>query len=143
MELQALREHIQGRDAIADQIAAASQEDQTTAQNMPGKDDPTVFESRVRGEDLRKFMSHDDTFEEDIQKGYPKDKLFQKVLTQVEMHSTFSLQNRLIWAQNRGGEDIVCVPSAKSEDTTLRARIIDQAHQVVGHYGPQRTADYI
>jgi hypothetical protein len=132
-----LREHIQDRDTIADQMAAASQEDQATAQNTPGKDDPTVFESRARGEDLHEFMSHDDTFEEDIQKGYPEDKLFQKVLTKVKMHSMFSLRNGLIWAQNRGGEDVVCVPSTKSEDTTLRARIVDQAHQVVGHYGPQ------
>jgi len=28
-------------------------------------------------------------------------------------------------------------------ETTLRTRILDQAHQVVGHYGPQRTSDYI
>ena len=30
-----------------------------------------------------------------------------------------------------------------SGDTNLRTRILDQAHQVVGHYGPQRMADYI
>jgi regulator of sigma D len=35
MELRALREHIQDRDVIADQMAAASQEDQAMAQNTP------------------------------------------------------------------------------------------------------------
>jgi hypothetical protein len=88
-------------------------------------------------------MSHDDTFKEDIHKGYPDDKVFRKILPKVDRHLMFSMKNRMIWAQNRGGEDAVCVPSTRSQDMTLRTRIIDQAHQVVGHFGPQQTIDYI
>jgi Integrase zinc binding domain len=69
--------------------------------------------------------------------------VFGKILLRVDRHPTFSLKNRLIWGQNRGGEDIVCVPCTKSQDMTLRTRIVDQAHQVVGHFGPQWNADYI
>jgi hypothetical protein len=51
---------------LAAQIAAGLQEEGAAAQDTPSNEDPTVFESRARGDDLRKFMSHDDTFEEDI-----------------------------------------------------------------------------
>jgi hypothetical protein len=136
-KLQALREHIKDRDTLAAQIAAGQQRDGAMMQDMSGSEDPTVFKSRARGNDLCEFMSHDDTFEEDIHKGYPDDRVFRKILPKVDRHPMFSMKNRVIWAWNRGGEDIVCIPSTKLQDTTLRMRIIDQAHQVVGHFGPQ------
>ena len=84
-----------------------------------------------------------DTFEEDIWKGYASDLFFQLVTEKAGTNPSFENRKGIIWARNRGGEDVVCVPSANSTNTTLRMRIIEQAHQVVGHYGPQRTADYI
>jgi len=42
-----------------------------------------------------------------------------------------------------GEEDVVCVLSAISTDMTLRMRILEQAHQMVGHYGMQHTSDYV
>jgi Integrase zinc binding domain len=143
MELRTLRECIQDRDMLAAQIAAGQQKDGATMQDTSGSKDPTVFKSRVRGNDLHKFMSHDDTFEEDICKGYSDDKMFRKILPKVDRHPMLSMKNRVIWARNRGGEDIVCIPSTKSQDMTLRMRIVDQVHQVVGHFGPQQTIDYI
>jgi len=56
---------------------------------------------------------------------------------------SFKTGNKIIYTKNRGGEDIICVPSAMLAEMTLKTRILDQAHQVVGHYGPQRTSDYI
>ena len=56
---------------------------------------------------------------------------------------SFKEREGFIWTRNRGGEDVVCVPSSSSTDTTLRTRILEQAHQIVGHYGPERTAEYI
>jgi len=61
----------------------------------------------------------------------------------METHPSFKMKNKIIYMKNRGGEDIVCVPSTMSAETTLRTRILDQAHQVVGHYKPQRMSDYI
>jgi len=57
-------------------------------------------------------------------------------------HPSFKMKNKIIYTKNRG-EDIVCIPSTILAETTLRTRILDQAHQVVGHYGPQRMSDYI
>jgi hypothetical protein len=84
-ELRALREHIQDRDALAAQIAAGQQEDRAAAQDTLSNEDPTVFKSRARGDDLHEFMSHDDTFEEDIHKGYPDDRVFGKILLRVSV----------------------------------------------------------
>jgi Integrase zinc binding domain len=128
---------------LAAQIAAGQQKDGAMMQDTSGSEDPMVFKSRARGNDLCKFMSHNNTFEKDIHKGYSNDEMFRKILPKVDRHPMFSMKNRVIWAQNRGGEDVVCVPSTKSQDTTLRMRIIDKVYQVVGHFGPQQTINYI
>ena len=82
-------------------------------------------------------MAQTDRFKEDICKGYALDLWFQKVKEKIQAQMTFKECNGLIWARNRGGEDILCIPSVPSGDMNLRTRILDQAHQVVGHYGPQ------
>jgi len=97
----------------------------------------------VKGANLHELVSQTDTFEEDITKGYIMDPFFRKVIKKMGTHPSFKTENKIIYTKNRGGEDIVCVPSAMSAETTLRTRILDQAHQVVGHYGPQRMSDYI
>jgi len=70
------------------------------------------------------------------------DPFFRKVIEKMGTHPSFKKKNGIIYTKNRGGEDIVCVPSTMSAGMTLRTRILDQAHQVVGHYGPQRMSDY-
>jgi len=45
--------------------------------------------------------------------------------------------------KNRGGKDIVCIPSTNISRNNIKNKNMDQAHQVVGHYGPQRMSDYI
>jgi Integrase zinc binding domain len=48
-----------------------------------------------------------------------------------------------IWTKNQGEEDIVCILKVESGDTTPYTRILEQAHQVVGHYRPQWMVDYV
>jgi len=84
-----------------------------------------------------------DTFEEDITKGYIIDPFFGKVIKKMGTHPSFETKNKIIYTKNRGGKDIVCIPSAMSAEMTLRTRILDQAHQVVRYYSPQRMSDYI
>jgi len=93
-------------------------------------EDPSVFKSRAKGTNLHELVSQMDTFEEDITKGYTMD-------------PSFKTRNKIIYTKNRGGKDIVYIPSAMLAEMTLKTRILDQAHQVVGHYSPQRTSDYI
>jgi hypothetical protein len=53
-------------------------EERLTAGKDTIEKDPMVFESRVKGENLCETMSNNNTFEEDIKKGYGKDTFFRK-----------------------------------------------------------------
>jgi len=119
---------------------AANEEEGSPKGEQEGED-PSVFESQAKGTNLCELVSQTDTFEEDITKGYTMDPFFRKVIEKMGMHPSFKTKNKIIYTKNRGGEDVVCVPSAMSAETTLKT--LDQAHQVVGHYSPQRTSDYI
>ena len=136
-EILALRKCVQARDVTAASIAASQRTETDLHDSGPVEEDPTIFESRVKGDNLRETMTQTDTFEEDIRKGYTLDLWFQKVKEKIRMQMTFKERDGFIWAQNRRGEDVLCIPSAPSGDMNLRTRILDQAHQVVGHYGPQ------
>jgi hypothetical protein len=142
VEIRALREHVQERDALAE-IMSQNRNKTSRSREVMTDDKPTVVESRAKGENLRKTMANDKTFEEDILKGYEEDVFFGRITKKNEENPLFRIHNGLVWTQNRGGEEVLCIPSAKSLETTIRARIVEQAHQVVGHFGSQRTSDYI
>jgi len=134
---------MQDRDTIAAQMAANAEQDKSSPKGEQEGEDPSVFNSRVKGTNLCKLVYQSDIFEEEIRKGYIMDPFFRKVIKKMGVHPSFGKKDRIIWMKNRGGEDVVCIPSTMSAGMTLRTRILDQAHQVVGHYGPQHTSDYI
>jgi hypothetical protein len=142
VEIRALREHVQERDALAE-IMSQNRNETSRSREVTTDDEPTVVESRAKGENLRKTMANDKTFEEDILKGYEEDAFFGRIMKKNEENPLFRIHNGLVWTQNRGGEEVLCIPLAKSLDTTIWVRIVEQAHQVVGHFGSQRTSDYV
>jgi hypothetical protein len=142
VEIRALRERVQERDTLAE-IMSQNRNETSRSREVTTDDEPTVVESRVKGENLRKTMANDKTFEEDILKGYEEDVFFGRITKKNKENPLFRIHNGLVWTQNRGGEEVLCIPSAKSLKTTIRVRIVEQAHQVVGHFGSQRTSDYI
>jgi len=75
------------------------------------EEDPTIFESRVRS-----------------------DSLVVKVLKQPDQHTAFTIHDQLIWSRNRGGEQVLCIPSMKMGSQSLHDIIIDQAHTIVGYF---------
>jgi hypothetical protein len=142
VEIRALRECVQERDVLAE-IMSQNRNETLRSREVTTDDEPTVVKSRVKGENLRKTMANDKTFEEDILKGYEEDVFFGRITKKNEENPLFRIHNGLVWTQNRGGEEVLCIPLAKSLETTIWARIVEQAHQVVGHFGSQRTSDYI
>jgi regulator of replication initiation timing len=67
VELAALRERLEDRDVIAAEMAAAQSEgDKQEAHPPIVGDDPTIFESRAKGENLREQMTNKDSFDKDI-----------------------------------------------------------------------------
>jgi hypothetical protein len=141
-----LTERQDERDARAEQLAQAAEpvvEGRIAMTTDHGNHDPTVFESRQRGKNLVEHLSMQDTFLTDIKKGYSKDKLFSKILRFPKEHPAFTIREGLIWTRNRGGEEVLCVPTGLTRNQSLQGLITDQAHTIVGHFGPQRTVDYI
>ena len=57
----------------------------------------------MKGANLHELTSQTDTFEEDIQRGYMTDPFFRKVIKKMGTHPSFE--------KNRGGENVVCIPS--------------------------------
>ena len=139
-----VRELVQERDQIATEMAAAAENEQPRMKD-DNDEDPSVFESRVKGKDLRSIVhkAQNDNFMTEVKKGYKEDALFSKILASPNEYAEFSIRDELIWTKNRGGEDVLCVPSSRCGPYTLRGLVVEQGHWTVGHFSSQRTADYI
>jgi hypothetical protein len=129
---------------IAAEMAATQNEEEKQEAPPPiVGDDPTIFESRTKGENLCEQMTNKDSFNKDVREGNQLDAMFRKILVCPESHPNFIVKDGLVWTTNRGGENVLCIPSSTSKGLTLYGRIIDQAHTIVAHFGPQKTADYV
>src|SRR6202789_2442989 len=54
-------------------------------------------------------------------------------------YTNFPQHDGLIWKNNPRGDQVVCIPT----DRKLISRLIDEAHKTLGHYGDQRTTEYL
>jgi len=139
-----LAERQEERDVRATELVAAPEPmTEVPVAVAATEEDPAVFASRACGEHLVAKLTANDLFITDIKSGYDHDSLFAKVLKQPDQHAAFMIRDQLIWSRNRGREQVLCVPSTKMGRQSLHGVIIDQAHTIVGHFGPQRTTDYI
>ena len=107
------------------------------------RDDPLIFESQSKGPNLQEFMSEWDPLNDNIRRGYIVNHVFKKILEKPGDHPGFEIQDDFIWMKNRGGEEVLCVPSTNSMGMTLHGRIIEQAHMIIGHFGPLKMSEYI
>jgi hypothetical protein len=48
-----------------------------------------------------------------------------------------------LYTRNKAGESVLCIPSFIRKKRRMTEIIIAQAHEVLGHFGPQKTAEYI
>ena len=81
----------------------------------------------------------DDEFLLELIKHYPCDKLFAMVIDKPDDYKTFTIVDKIIRTKNLMGNNIVCIPCNRDLVTCL----ITQAHDMLGHFGPQRTVEYI
>ena len=104
---------------------------------------PTLIKSRAKGMDLTEVMNQTDSFLDEVKLGYTKDALFVKILANPDENQAFAIRDRLIWVKNHAGEQVVSIPSPTNGRGILRGNITEQAHKIVGHFGPQRTEEYV
>lgn len=83
----------------------------------------------------------DKAFIQRIKDSYPKDRLFSVVMDDPSKYTPYWIDNAsgLILSKNVQGTTVTCVP----RDHELITRILIQAHECVGHFGEQHTAEYI
>ena len=133
------------RDLDAAKIASGMK--QVGEEELPTVDndaDPTVEQSRSRGKNLRREVFQDnEKMVPVIKEGYLKDALFKKVLTKPNQYQSFEVKDGLIWTQTRSGDMTLCVPNGTLDGKSVRGIILETGHELVGHYGPQKTIDYI
>ena len=125
-------------------------DDQQEAPLEPRKDDANT-EDLTLGDSLGKNTEgprrplrelgtpQDQELIQTIKDGYPKDNLFKIILENPDSHREFTVKDELIWTRNMTKREVIGVP----REWTLISQIILQAHEIVGHYGDQRTCEYI
>jgi hypothetical protein len=141
--LGALHERVEARDVAASAKAEAQSGNEAPTSGPALGNDPTIYNSLASHVDFWVYLSEQDPLDEDIRGEYESDKMFSKVIETPSDHPDFEVKNGMIWMKNRGGDMVVCVPSAPSKDSTLHGHIIDQAHSIVGHFGLAKTVEYI
>ncbi|KAI0057644.1 hypothetical protein BV25DRAFT_1812115, partial [Artomyces pyxidatus] len=97
----------------------------------------------AKGPSLRPVVEGDESFLKALKSGYKEDTLFSKIIEKPDEHEQFKLVEGIIYSKNRQGDDVVCVPSSIHKKRRLTEIVIDHAHTVVGHFGAQKTAEYI
>jgi len=105
--------------------------------------DPTVEESLGHLPDLCPQVEGDLSILESIKHGYQKVLLFSKVLNNIGHHKNFEVLSDLLYTRNRADASVLCVPSVIHDKQWITEVVISQAHEVLGHYGLQKTVDYV
>jgi len=144
--LQEAREHYEAEAAEMEQ----ANNDQQNAPLEPGKEDMDT-ESLMLGDSLGKNIGgprcplrelgtpQDQELIRTIKDRYPKDNLFKIILENPDNHREFMIKDELIWTRNMAKKEVIGVP----REQALMSQIVTQAHKIVGHYGDQRTCEYI
>jgi Integrase zinc binding domain len=140
-------EGIEVRQCKAAELAAnkESSQEPLASQQMLLQDhaNPMVLELLGQLPDLCPQLEGDCSILKDIKNGYAMDPILAKVLENSKHHKNFMIADGLIYTCNCAGESILCIPSVILKKQQLTEIIIAQAHEMLGHFGPQKTADYI
>ena len=67
-----------------------------------------------------------------VKRGYRKDTLFSKVLEDKAKYSLFRYRDGYLHTENRGGQEVLCIPRVVTKDYSLTATVIEQAHTILG-----------
>jgi len=74
-----------------------------------------------------------------IRNGYKDDKLFKIIIGNSKDYPLFSEEEGILRQKNVQGKDAVCFP----QDRKIVTKILTDAHEILGHFGDQRTCEYV
>jgi hypothetical protein len=138
-----LAEKRETRTSEAQELASAAERTTRDPPTTSVAGDPTVLESaEASGTSPVNLGDHSGLLDV-VRQGYKDDPVFAKVRAQPSHYPAYKEKDGLLYTENRGGEEVLCLPRAKYKGDVLTAIIIDNAHKTLGHFGSQRTADYV
>ncbi|KAG9223377.1 hypothetical protein CCMSSC00406_0009268 [Pleurotus cornucopiae] len=142
-ELRAIRigDRQLNRQQEADKIGQANTP--TVDERETRDSDPTVFESADKGNNLRADLAAHAGFTTSVRMNSATDHMLSKIIDKPTEYPKFKVKDRLVWVHNVGSEYVFCLPSGDFNGVPLRSMAIEQAHEVVGHFGPAKTTEYL
>lgn len=104
---------------------------------------PTIGKAIASQSSIAAHYEKDDSFWEAIKNGYVEDSTFSKVISAIDQYTAFRMEGGLLYTKNHQSDDVLCIPRALYKKQMLPKLIIDQAHKTLGHFGAQKTSDYV
>ena len=127
----------------AQEMASAAERTAEEAPHTNVEEDLTVLESAgILREPLVEYGDQPEFFDA-VRKGYKEEPLLGKVAAQPSHFPQFTERNGLLYTKYREEKEVLCLLHASYKGNNIIARIIDQAHRAIGHFGAQRTTDYV
>ena len=106
-------------------------------------DDITVADALTTGPPLRTTVQRHPDFMKSVKSGYTADPTFRRILEAPSQYPTFAVRDGLIHTKNRQNVEVLCIPRVLLKRRSLTELVIDQAHTMLGHFGPQKTSEYV
>lgn len=105
--------------------------------------DPLLLEVTDAIRPLNTVIEGDAGFMASVRAGYGSDATFSKIVAAPEHFASYKMVDGLVYTQNRLGDKVLCVPRTLLDKRTLPQIIIEHAHTLLGHFGYNKTSDYI
>ena len=102
--------------------------------------DPTLNLEDIVGPSSRSLptvMGNADGFANSIQKGYTKDNLFSKVLSQPSHFPKFRWEKDLLYFYQEDSLPALYIPQTLHHNRKLTEMVLRQAHETLGHAGAE------
>ncbi len=146
---QRIKERTELRDIEAQEMAEANQGSQTSGRSRkktPPAANPaeiTIEDMLASGPDFCHETVESDMFKTAVREGYASDRMMKLIVDNPADHPLFRIEDDMIWTKNRTGDDVLCIPRTLMGDKSIIGIILEQAHSIFGHYGYQRTSEYV
>lgn len=135
------KEAVQPRDIEAKELVENA-EPLVQPPMINADEDPSVADSAAEAPSLQSHMEKSNEFLDQVRDAYKKDPLFVKVLGNPSHYTTFDVEDGLIY-QVKEDRRALCIPRVVVNKRRLTEVVLDNAHTLLGHFGPQKTSDYI
>ena len=135
-----IHEATEEQEVLAEQLTNTRCQSEAPGGTTDDGDNLTIFKLISQGPE---HIEKPTDFLDKVKKGYTKDVLFSKMVKEAERYSTFQYRDGLLYTNNQGGHEVLCIPRVVTKDYSLTAIVIEQAHTILGHFNAQKTLDYI